>query len=303
MNKLKQLFFTLLFIAVFTPKPYAQDYINHYLKMDSATYEFYVKKDIKATLAILQAESEKFKLDGGGIEMMAKCLLAEGDTAEAMKYIKLDISENSFGADEMVRIKNFDFGGSTKSAYYKEIEAAFPDLEKQYYSNKNIDVLIEIKMMMAKDQFIRSTKKGYDELTWQKVCRQVDSANMLRVKEIYEKYGVDSIDGFDMFMLMWHGIPEFQDMWDYFQPRLLADIKKGKFDPNSYALLVDRRRVQVEGKNSWYGALTDAGFPSLQIGKIDDIENVDKRRKEIGLGPLYCVAERQHQNLPVGYKK
>src|ERR1700679_1873357 len=111
MNKLKQPFFALLCIAVFTPKLYAQDYINHYLKMDSANYEYNVKHNVKGTLAILQEESKKNKLDGGGVEMMGECLEKEGDTAGAMKYIKLSISENSVGADEMERIKNIYFGG------------------------------------------------------------------------------------------------------------------------------------------------------------------------------------------------
>jgi hypothetical protein len=303
MNKLKQLLFTLVCIAVFSPKLFAQDYINHNLKMDSAIYELQVKNNAKAALSIFQEESKKFKLSGGELELMGSCLLASGDSAGAVKYFKLGISENSFGADEMGRIKNIYFGGSAKSAYYKEIESAFPELEKQYYSHQNIDVLIEIKMMVATDQFIRSNKKGYDKEKWEKLCRQVDSTNMNRVKEIYEQYGADSIDAFDICLLMMHGVNDFQDMWDYFQPRLLADIKKGKFYPDTYALLVDRRRIMVEGKDSWFGVVTKTDFLSEQMGKIDDIENVDKRRKEIGLCPLYQAAERQHQKVPEDYKR
>ena len=271
--------------------------------MDSADYEYYVKKDVKATLAILQQVSKKYKLDEGGVELMGKCLEAGGDTAGAMKYMKLSISEYSIGEDELELIKNIFFGGSTKSAYYKEIASAFPTLQKQYYSDKNIDVLIEIKMMMATDRFVRLNGKGYDKKKWDKLWRQVDSANILKVKEIYEQYGADSIDPSDMFILFLHGATEFQNMWDYFQPRLLADIKKGKFYPDSYALLFDRERVWREGKNSWYGVFTDAGFPSTQMGKIDDIKDVDKRRKEIGLCPLWMAAEMQHQKLPEGYKR
>lgn len=303
MNIIKQIFFILLFIPAFTPKLYAQDYISYYLKLDSANYEYYVKNNEKVALSILQEESKKNKLSGGGVEMMGQCLLAEGDSAEAMKYIKLSISEYSIGADALERIKNLYFRGSTKSAYYKEIESAFPNLEKQYYSNKNIDVLIEIKMMLATDQFVRLNKEGYDEKKWYKLYRQVDSTNILRVKEIYEQYGIGGIDGNDMFILIMHGVNDFQDMWDYFQPRLLADIKSGKLYPDAYALMFDRRRVLVEGKNSWFGVYTDVGFPSSQIGKIDDIKNVDKRRKEIGLCPLYQAAELQHQKVPEDYKR
>lgn len=303
MKTLKQMVFVLLFIPAFTAKLYGQDYISDYLKMDSANYEYYVKKDVKATLAILQEVSKNSKLDGGGVELMGECLEAEGDTAGAVKYMKLDITGNSTGSDELERIKNVFFGGSTKSAYYKQIEAAFPALQKQYYSDKNIDVLIEIKMMLATDQFVRLNGKGQDKKEWDKLWRQVDSTNMLKVKEIYEKYGADSIDGDDMFILLLHGTAEFQNMWDYFQPRLLADIKRGRFYPDSYALMFDRRRLWVEGKESWYGVLTDAGFPSTKIGKIDDIKDVDKRREEIGLSPLWMQAEMAHQKLPEGYKK
>jgi len=302
MKTLKQTFFILLFISVFTAKLYAQDYIRYWLESDSANYEYYVKKDVKATLVILQEESKKAKLNSGGVEMMGECLEAEGDTAEAMKYIKLCISEYSIGADELERIKNVFFEGSTKSAYYKEIESSFPDLEKQYYSDKNIDVLIEIKMMVATDQFIRLNEKGYDEKKWYKLYRQVDSTNILRVKEIYEQYGY-SIDGSDMFILIMHGTSDFQDMWDYFQPKLLEDIKKEKIDPSAYALLVDRRRIFVEGKKSWFGVFTDADFQSPQMGQIDDIKNVDKRRKEIGLCPLYQAAELANQKTPEDYKR
>ena len=101
--------------------------------------------------------------------------------------------------------------------------------------------------------------------------------------------------------MLLHGVNDFQEMWEYFEPVLLKGIRDGKYFPSSYAFIFDRRRTMVENKNSWYGEIT-AGNPfSGEIGKIDDIENVDKRRLEIGLCTLKEKAEKYNLKLPEGY--
>jgi hypothetical protein len=57
----------------------------------------------------------------------------------------------------------------------------------------------------------------------------------------------------------------------------------------------------ADNKNSWYGEFTEEG-PHLKMGRIDDISQVDERRKQIGLCTLKEKAEMVKWQLPEDYK-
>lgn len=96
-----------------------------------------------------------------------------------------------------------------------------------------------------------------------------------------------------------------------YQEFLLQMVKIGNLHPYQYAIIVDdvERRL---GNEQIYGTSTDPiefdgdiekyRNTQKQISKIKDIENVDKRRKEIFLPPLWASAKKYNYKLPNNYK-
>jgi len=292
--KTSGLLFLLAFL--FSSDTYSQEYRNFYDKRNSADYEYRYNKNPERAIVLLEEAGSIWKLRSGELEMMAHCLLATGDTIEAIKYIKQTILEYN---TPIRRIRNV-YGRLSNSAYFKEIESSYDDLREQYYCFQNVELMIEIQEMLARDQFVRTHESSFkSEEEWYKLYREVDSLNIYRLREIHQEYGF--LPYYGCFVLLMHGVMDFQEVWEYFEPELRKGIREGTYFPDSYAFIFDRRRVWVEGKNSWYGEWSEGGPFSDAIGKIDDIENVDKRRLGIGLCTLKEKAEKSDLKLPENY--
>jgi hypothetical protein len=78
---------------------------------------------------------------------------------------------------------------------------------------------------------------------------------------------------------------------------LLNEIKKGNYHPSAYARIVDRYNTWILKKPQVYGEWISDGV----IGEIDDIKNIDKRRSELGLEPLYEFCKKNGLALPKNY--
>ncbi len=87
------------------------------------------------------------------------------------------------------------------------------------------------------------------------------------------------------FLLVQHATdPEFQQRM---LPRVEADVRAGRLNPQDYALLVDRTR-QKQGKLQLYGTQLSMvpGSRQATLDPIADSANVDARREELGLPGL-----------------
>lgn len=96
-----------------------------------------------------------------------------------------------------------------------------------------------------------------------------------------------------------------------YQKFLLEMVKQGNLHPYQYAIIIDdvERRT---GNEQIYGTITDPvefdgdiekyRSTQKQISSIKDIENVDERRKEIFLSPLWVTAKKYNFKLPNNYK-
>ena len=70
-------------------------------------------------------------------------------------------------------------------------------------------------------------------------------------------------------------------------PMMREAVKNGKAKGSSLALLVDRVALR-QGKRQIYGSqiARDQDSPVYYVSPLEDPDNVDKRRAEVGLGPL-----------------
>ena len=124
---------------------------------------------------------------------------------------------------------------------------------------------------------------------WEKQS-QADAKNLARLREIISEHGWpgQSLVGRDgataAFLILQHADHEAQVEY---LPLVEAAVEAGEFERRQFALLQDRVLVG-EDKPQIYGTQLywDDETGKLELFPIEDEENVDSRREEIGMMPL-----------------
>lgn len=123
-----------------------------------------------------------------------------------------------------------------------------------------------------------------------KIINEKDSINLIKVKSILDKYGwlgadvVGEQGNSTLFLVIQHSDQATQEKY---LPMMREAVKNGKAQSSSLALLEDRVALR-QGKRQIYGSQIGRD-PETQIYYVlplEDPDNVDKRRAEVGLGPL-----------------
>ncbi len=116
-----------------------------------------------------------------------------------------------------------------------------------------------------------------------------DSINLLKVKKILDQYGwpgPDVVGGKGsqtIFLVIQHSDIETQQKY---LPVMREAVKQKKASPSALALLEDRVALGT-GKKQVYGSQIGRDKDGkYYISPLEDPDNVDKRREEVGLGSL-----------------
>lgn len=124
---------------------------------------------------------------------------------------------------------------------------------------------------------------------WQ-IINKKDSLNLIEVKAILDKYGwvgPDVVGGqgsVTIFLVIQHADQATQEKY---LPMMRDAVKNGKAQSSSLALLEDRVALR-QGKRQIYGSQIgrDPETQIYYVSPLEDPENVDKRRADVGLSPL-----------------
>lgn len=193
-----------------------------------------------------------------------------------------------------------------------------------FYSKVDMDDIIALEHFVQCDVYFRS---HLQEL----YLTSNDSINNLVVENIYLQFDTIETLPFVNYLIKKNNFPSDQDLGflgnskfallnlhQYLNLQLLdSALYNGKLSPEDYAGLYDkfygRAYVLDEETNSitgrWkknYGAFLiceniNDSIPKYALGEIDDIENVDKRRAEIGLLPFWIYAKIEGIELSKEY--
>ena len=114
-----------------------------------------------------------------------------------------------------------------------------------------------------------------------------DSINLIRIREIIDRYGYPgtSLVG-DHNRVAWLVI-QHADLatQEEYLPLLHEAAKEGELPMSAYALLIDRVRMR-RGETQLYGSQIQMQEGTWVIHPIEDAPNVNRRRAEVGLGPI-----------------
>lgn len=123
-----------------------------------------------------------------------------------------------------------------------------------------------------------------------KIINEKDSINLIKVKQILDQYGwlgtdvVSDQGNSTLFLVIQHSDLATQVKY---LPMMREAVKNGKAAGSCLALLEDRVALR-QGKKQIYGSQIgrDPKTQEYYISPLEDPDNVDKRRSEVGLGPL-----------------
>ncbi len=159
------------------------------------------------------------------------------------------------------------------------------------------DLDYKIDNMVKKDQQIRGwkglfysskRKKEIDQAhfnTLYEICLQSGWPGISKIGEDTPK-GKYDVTGNITLLLLHFSNKEIQML----EPFMLNAVRHGEMYPYHYARVMDYKRIPKNGKQ-WYGTY----FRNQSLIAIEDPDNVDKRRKAIGLEPIqeYILKRKQ----------
>lgn len=184
-------------------------------------------------------------------------------------------------------------------------------------ANLNKPLVAQLDSIYTEDQKYRkqidAVEKdfGYDskemKALWETINKK-DSINLILVKAILDTYGwlgADVVGGqgnSTLFLVIQHADQATQEQY---LPMMREAVKNRKAQGSSLALLEDRVALG-QGKKQLYGSQIGRDPITMQyyVLPLEDPDNVDKRRAEVGLPPLANYVSHWHLTWDVEqYKK
>jgi hypothetical protein len=295
---MKKLTFLLsLFISFYSK---AQDAPEFYYKYIAIADSLYSLKEYKTATGFY---SEAFKSYGWkGYEndrYNAACTWAlEGNSDSAFYQLERIATKKNYSNYNHIT-KDIDLVSLYKDSRWKPLI----DLIKQNKEKEEIGMNIPIKELLEKiydddqedrlkliekEKILGSKSKEIEDL-W-KIIIEKDSINLVKIKSILDVYGwvgsdkVGSKANQTLFLVIQHSDQATQEKY---LPMMKQAVKSGRADGSELAMLEDRVALG-QNKHQVYGSQigTDEKTSLHILLPVIDPDNLDKRRAEVGLGPI-----------------
>ncbi|MBC8757136.1 hypothetical protein H2O64_20875 [Kordia sp. YSTF-M3] len=210
-------------------------------------------------------------------DILAKELITES-------IIQTDASKGYF--------ERFDeFNQFRENKLFSEVEADYEEYKSQFLKNlKNPIAYKKLDSLLDKDQQARNSGLTAEERY------PIDSTNVVSLIEITKKHGWQKKG----WLILWHQRGNFKKddyVWSFFRPYINQGIKNGEIRKDFWVGFEEQESI-TKNKKQIYGFYTN----QFDQYPITDVQNVDKRRKEVGLPPLWYLNEIYGTQLPAGYQ-
>jgi hypothetical protein len=202
------------------------------------------------------------------------------------------LAAHALAADEGKKPRPAAEGDKAKEPARPTDEALRQELLKRMKEDQDfrrrVGELFGKKAAAATDEARKAIDKELEPLV--KEGQEVDRRNTAWLKQVVDKRGWpgQTLVGRDGALAAWL-LVQHADLDRDFQkkclPLLAAVVKKGEAQATHLAYLTDRVLVG-DGKKQVYGTQMRSVNGKMEPAPIEDEANVDKRRKEVGLGPL-----------------
>jgi hypothetical protein len=213
--------------------------------------------------------------------------------------------EDVFGSNRKINIRD-ELKDKLKSM--KEV----PDIDYNF--------IIDFSEYIGAEQFVRK-RLFRDKECMEKYLFEIDSLNHARLKEYIEENGYPG----ESRLGKYHYVPQLlimhiitnkstkENWYGYYRPILIEQAEVGEVSYSFIAGLDDRFHECYDAYQL-YGMMYMAEEPTYRMTNeerqkapknltcpIKDIENLDKRRAEMGMPPFYIMARSRNVKLPKNY--
>ena len=285
--KIKIIVFLLFSIVGFSQKKKINeeyDYINNYYQFVYQAHYEYLNGNYQRAYDLLKtAENNCPLLNQMGIyepTILAECAAKLGKHKEAFYYMEFTLKE--FGTKFTYFENNENLTELKSFKRWKKIKEKADKYFQDYTKRVDLNLRKELKFMSKEDQRVRTN--GFDI----EGAKIVDSINNEKLKKIvpecdcYPNYSLNLVGNYDVdefdpeiSVLVMHINSVRAEYW---KPIFLDLIKRGRAPADIYGNLIDSN-LRVNGIFQ-YGI-----YSNTKEDKIDDFENLDKRRIAVGLPP------------------
>ncbi len=286
--KINILFLLLVSLVGFSQKKKINkeyDYINNYYQFVYQAHNEYLNGNYQKAYDLLKtAEKNCPLLNQTGInepKILAECAFRLGNKKEALKYATILVKDYGFTLN---LFENDTIHNQIKKVKgWGKLEKKEPKYRNEYLSKVDFNLRKELYFMSKEDQRVRTN--GFDA----EGARIVDSINNEKLKKIvndcdcYPNYSLNLVGNYDVdeynpdisFLVM-HINAEDAEYW---KPILLDLIRRGRSPAGLYGYLSD----SILRSN---GVFDYGIYQNIGKEKINDYENLDKRRIAVGLPTL-----------------
>jgi tetratricopeptide (TPR) repeat protein len=263
---------------------------------NSAQYEMRVKKNYTEAL---KNYNEAIKYGNTMLPNInddidiAICYLNLKDTIKAITSLKASVLKGNIFIEEQTWLKNMFV-----NVHWQLLIKDLPKLKNEYWCNiPNKGNYYKIAELEAIDQSVRNNFENRLPIEeFNKLLKITDSINFTNLNRLVKEQNANPLC-----FLLFHLYGENKKYFTFYDTIYKQKIFEGEADPSGYAQWKDRQRIYVDGmKTQLYGEFNEIGSDEFNL--IEDIENIDKRRSEIGLCTLEEYSLIFHMKLPQGYK-
>lgn len=302
------LFLFLVFTSFFS---FAQTY--HELVDKAAS--FYDSKDYKKSVELYQ-QAFKIKQDDDGDLYDAACSAALlGDSKTAFHFLNLAIQKGWTNIDHLK--EDADLASLHNDKEWGNTLKTLVDTQDRLEANYDKPLQNELLAIFKDDQDIRhqyidsSKKYGFKNPIVDSLARVMvynDSINLQKIIKVLDTKGwvgrdkVGPLANQTLFLVIQHADIKTQQKY---LPMMREAVKNGNAMGSSLALLEDRVALR-EGKKQIYGSQVGRNTKTNEyyVLPLEDPDNVDNRRREVGLQPISEYVKNWEINWDVeSYKK
>ncbi|MDR1652713.1 MAG: hypothetical protein LBS01_03505 [Prevotellaceae bacterium] len=204
---------------------------------------------------------------------------------EAKLYIEKLVRDYGYTVEYIER--EGYFAELEKNIDWNKFKQHLSQLNNNFYSKVDTALVVQLADMCIIDQTVRN-KTQYNR----KLMEETDSINEQKIKYIFDNYGYPdeklvglsnkTIFKVDISTMLMH----FSDT-AYFRPKLLEFIRKGECQPVILGNFIDSYQRRDTAKLKYV-----YGIYSNSLDKVKDFQNMDVRRKSIGMPTLAMQQKR-----------
>lgn len=211
-----------------------------------------------------------------------------GKKSKAKELLIKSIQNTNASKDYLQSFKEFDL--FRDDILFSDIKRDYEIHVSEFYKNLEYpEIYKEVDSLAELDQNHRINGSSWD------IISRIDSININRLMEITKKYGWQKKG----WIILWHqrgSYGENNEVWNFFRPYIDKQIEKGKIKKDFWAIFDEEKSI-LKNSQQIYGLY----WNQFDQYPITDIKNVDKRRAEVGLPPLWYLNKVYEIKLPNDY--